>query len=72
MTEKRFTLENEELQFGIKDNGKYITVLDAVNRLNELNDENKQLKKELEMFKPVMFKDMRKGTVILYRKGDVE
>lgn len=38
----------------------------------EVERENEKLKEELEMFKPVMFQNMRKGTVILYRKGDVE
>lgn len=39
--------------------------------LNELAEENEQLRKELDNFKPVMFQDMRKGTVILYSKGDI-
>ena len=38
MTNQRFTFENEDLKFGIKDNGKYISVADCVNLLNELND----------------------------------
>ena len=37
----------------------------------KLNEENEQLRKELDNFKPVMFQDMRKGTVILYSKGDI-
>lgn len=36
--------------------------------LNTLYNENEQLKQQLDVFKPVMFQDMRKGTVILYRK----
>lgn len=39
------------------------------NYLNKLIEENKELRKELDNFKPVMFQDMRKGTVILYSKG---
>lgn len=35
-----------------------------------LRKENEQLRKELDNFKPVIFQDMRKGTVILYSKGD--
>lgn len=35
-----------------------------------LKEENEQLKKELDSFKAVMFQDRRKGTVILYSKGD--
>ena len=37
-----------------------------------LEEENEQLKKELSAFKPVMFQDMRKGTVILYSKEEVK
>lgn len=36
----------------------------------KLRIENEQLRKELDNFKPVMFQDVRKGTVILYSKGD--
>ena len=35
-----------------------------------LKAENEQLRKELDKFKPVMFQDVRKGTVILYSKCD--
>ena len=34
----------------------------------QLKEENEQLRKELDSFKPVMFQDIRKGTVILYSK----
>ena len=40
--------------------------------LKRLVRENKELKKELDSFNPVVFNDMIKGTVILYNKGDVE
>ena len=36
-----------------------------------LEEKNEQLKKELDNFKPVMFQDIRKGTIILYSKGDI-
>lgn len=36
----------------------------------DLKEENEKLRKELDNFKPVMFQDVRKGTVILYSKGD--
>ncbi len=36
--------------------------------LNSLSEENEQLKKELNSFQPVMFQDVRKGTVTLYSK----
>ena len=46
----------------------FISVRDL---LNELNDENEQLKKELESFKPIIFESDRKP-VTLYKKGDLE
>lgn len=39
------------------------------NEVARLKEENEQLRKELDNFKPVMFQDMRKGTIILYSKG---
>ena len=49
-------------------------VVDALNELGDeidkLKEENEQLRQELDNFKPVMFQDIRKGTVILYSKGD--
>ena len=48
-------------------------VVDLLNEqqatINTLKEENEQLRKELDSFKPVMFQDVRKGTVILYSKG---
>ena len=38
--------------------------------IRKLSKENRELRKELDNFKPVMFQDARKGTVILYSKGD--
>ena len=38
-------------------------------KVQKFKEENEQLRKELNAFKPVMFQDMRKGTVILYSKG---
>ena len=38
--------------------------------IRKLSEENRELRKELDNFKPVMFQDARKGTVILYSKGD--
>lgn len=47
MTEnKRFTLEEFGLNFVVNDNGKNLTAKQTVELLNELNDENKQLRKE--------------------------
>lgn len=48
----------------------YRTTIDK--RIVELEEENKQLRKELDNFKPVMFQDVRKGTVILYSKSDID
>ena len=51
-------------------------VVDALNELGDeidkLKEENEQLRQELDNFKPVMFQDIRKGTVILYSKGDID
>ena len=45
----------------------------VVKLLNALHDENEQLRKELDNFKPVTFQDMQKGgTIILYSKGDID
>ena len=40
-------------------------------KLNSILDENEQLKKELESFKPIIFESDGKP-VTLYKKGDVE
>lgn len=39
---------------------------------DEIKKQNEQLQRELDSFKPVMFQDMRKGTIILYSKGDTD
>lgn len=44
MTEKRFTLEEFGLNFIVNDNGRNLTAKQTVDRLNELSDENEQLK----------------------------
>ena len=47
-------------------------ICELLNSLNEekerLKEENEQLRRELDCFHPVMFQDMRKGTVVLYLK----
>ena len=81
MTNKRFTIESTATELELYDKGKQIgefthhewvarSVDYVVDLLNSLYDENEQLRKELDTFKPVMFQDVRKGTVILYSKGD--
>ena len=44
---------------------------DLLDELNRFTDENEQLKKELESFKPIIFESDGKP-VMLYKKGDVE
>ena len=39
-------------------------------KVQKFKEENEQLRKELDDFKPVLFNDIRKGTVILYSKGE--
>lgn len=43
----------------------------ATEKIKELQDENEQLKKELESFKPIIFESDGKP-ITLYEKGDVE
>ena len=43
---KRFTLEEFGLNFIVNDNGRNLTAKQTVDRLNELNDENEQLRKD--------------------------
>lgn len=42
-----------------------------MSNMKKLEEENEQLRKELDNFKPVMFQDIR-GTVILYSKGGID
>lgn len=74
MDEKRFELDKVGI-FDNKTNHFYYKTFDneeVVNLLNTLSEENEQLKKELNSFEPVMFQDMRKGTVTLYSKEVTE
>ena len=69
MSEKQFKLSSETvLQYQIMDNDTDLNENEVVDKLNELSEENEQLRKELDNFKPVMFQDVRKGTVTLYSK----
>lgn len=47
-------------------------VVDLLNKqdekIKEIETENERLRRELDCFHPVMFQDMRKGTVVLYLK----
>lgn len=75
MSTKRFTMKGSM----ILENGEEITAWDCCELLNgqqstitALKKENEQLRKELDNFKPIIFKNMQKGTIILYSKGDVD
>lgn len=68
MIGERIKLSNEQIMCVIKSFVEYSADLEA--DVKRLNKENEQLKKELDSFKPVIFQDARKGTVILYSKGD--
>ena len=67
MTEKRFTM----YQNTIYDNGNILSPFNCMKVMNTLHNENEQLKKELESFKPIIFESDGKP-VTLYKKGDVE
>lgn len=78
MTDKRFKMGESDVQgemmfLDTQTNKIYWQEYfdEVVELVNELAEENEQLRKELDYFKPVMFQDMRKGTVILYSKGDI-
>ena len=47
-------------------------LLKVTDETKELKKENEQLRKELDSFHPVMFQDMRYGTVTLYSKGGID
>ena len=84
MTEKRFVSEDnccgyyteiidneKELDLSLHNPKKNLTIEELVDLLNALHEENEQLKKELESFKPIIFKSDEKP-ITLYEKGDVE
>ena len=62
----KLRIENKKLKELNDDKGKRIISLIRTNKA--LKEENEQLRKELDNFKPVMFQDVRKGTVTLYSK----
>lgn len=81
MSEKRFTWKTEKLQhldeevLIVVDNANKDWkghILNIVKLLNELSEENERLRQELDSFHPVMFQDMRRGTVTLYSKGGID
>lgn len=70
MIGERIKLSNEQIMCVINTFVKYSANLEE--EVKRLNKENEQLKKELDSFNPVVFQDVRKGTVILYSKGDID
>lgn len=70
MIGERIKLSNEQIMCVINAFVKYSANLEE--EVKRLNKENEQLKKELDSFNPVVFQDVRKGTVILYSKGDID
>ena len=70
MSEKRFEMKGDTHIFDSQTSEEYYapSEYELVDLLNSLQEENEQLKQELNNFKPVMFQDIRKGTVILYSK----
>ena len=77
MTEKRFECDKgSRIIIDNETKLHYIMTLDwecrlVTKLLNQFADENEQLKKELESFKPIIFESDGKP-VTLYKKGDVE
>lgn len=73
-TDGRYTLMFDEHTFFVWDNEKdeRMTALEVTKKLNELSEENERLRQELDSFHPVMFQDMRRGTVTLYSKGGID
>ena len=66
------TEENEQLKTQLSEQGTQIDFLKDENKhMRKLVNENEQLKKELESFKPIIFESDGKP-VTLYKKGDVE
>ena len=49
-----------------------ISIKTMMSNMKKLEKENEQLRKELDSFHPVMFQDMRYGTVTLYSKGGID
>lgn len=62
--------ENEQLRHGIEIEKKWQLAQDMY--YAKIKEENEQLRKELDNFKPIMFKNMQKGTIILYSKGGID
>ena len=49
-----------------------IAIDEMITDYKKLEKENKQLQAELDSFRPVLFHDMRIGTITLYSKGGID
>lgn len=47
-------------------------IKDQEQKIAKLVEENQDLRTKLDTFKPVVFQDIEKGTIILYSKGDID
>lgn len=73
MTEKRYILSHNGKEDGILDktNDKGYYGFELARLINELSEENKELKKELESFEQVSFTDLCDGSrTVLYMKKE--
>ena len=59
MTEKRFTLEEFGLNFIVNDNGRNLTAKQTVDKLNQLYEENEQLKEGLHNIQKAQISDIQ-------------
>lgn len=68
-------LLNEQQSIIRKDEISIETMMSNMEKLEKENEllrkENKELQKELDSFRPVLFHDMRIGTITLYSKGGI-
>ena len=71
MTEKRFILDDDGIVVDMVDLSMCIDNEDCCEKLNEVAEENKELKKELGSFKPIIF-ETENGTTTLYEKRGFE
>ena len=71
MTEKRFRKVQGFIFDNLGDGDKVLDLTEIEDMMNALHEENEQLKKELESFKPIIFESGGKP-ITLYEKGDVE
>lgn len=49
-----------------------ISINTMMSNMEKLEEENEELQKELDSFKPVLFHTMQRGTITLYTKGGID